>query len=203
MDQVKIGKFIAACRKQKQITQAQLAELLGITDRAVSKWETGKAMPDTSIMLDMCHILGITVNDLLNGEVLAMEQYNEKSEQMLLELAKEKIAADKRLLTMEVVTGILLAFVMLASMVLAVHLPIEEWLQGVIILIGLLPILIATPFMLRIEQIAGYYQCGQCSHQYIPSYKQVFFAAHVNRTRYMKCPKCGKRSWQKKFLTKE
>ena len=67
MNQVEVGKFIAACRKEKQLTQAQLAELLNITDRAVSKWETGKSMLDSSIMLELCEILGITVNELLSG----------------------------------------------------------------------------------------------------------------------------------------
>ena len=67
MDQLKIGKFIAECRKQKQLTQLQLADKLGITDKAISKWERGIAMPDTSIMLELCNILGISVNELLNG----------------------------------------------------------------------------------------------------------------------------------------
>ena len=67
MDQEKIGKFIAACRKEKGLTQAALAEQLGITDRAVSKWETGKSLPDSSIMIDLCELLSINVNDLLKG----------------------------------------------------------------------------------------------------------------------------------------
>ena len=67
MDQVKIGKFISDCRKKQNLTQAGLAEQLGITDRAISKWETGRALPDSSIMLDLCKILKISVNDLLNG----------------------------------------------------------------------------------------------------------------------------------------
>jgi len=79
MEQVKIGKFIAACRKKANLTQMQLAEKLGITDRAVSKWETGKAMPDSSIMLELCDALKISVNDLLCGEVVAMNNYNKKS----------------------------------------------------------------------------------------------------------------------------
>ena len=90
MDQVKIGKFIAACRKKKSLTQMQLAEKLNITDRAVSKWETGKAMPDSSIMLALCDVLEITVNDLLTGEVVTMERYNKELEKNLLEMVKEK-----------------------------------------------------------------------------------------------------------------
>ena len=78
MDQQKIGKFIAQQRKAAGLTQAQLAQQLNITDRAVSKWETGKALPDTSIMLELCQILKITVNDLLSGEIVTMENYNKK-----------------------------------------------------------------------------------------------------------------------------
>ena len=89
MDQLKIGKFIAECRKQKQLTQLQLADKLGITDKAISKWERGIAMPDTSIMLELCDILCISVNELLDGERINMENSNEKNEQLLLDMAKE------------------------------------------------------------------------------------------------------------------
>ncbi|MDY6356798.1 MAG: helix-turn-helix transcriptional regulator, partial [Catonella sp.] len=68
MDQIKIGKFIAFCRKEQGMTQAVLAEKLGISDRAISKWETGKSMPDSGIMLDLCELLKINVNELLSGE---------------------------------------------------------------------------------------------------------------------------------------
>jgi transcriptional regulator with XRE-family HTH domain len=63
MNQIKIGKFIAERRKTKNLTQLQLAEKLNITDRAISKWETGKGMPDSSIMLELCDLLGISVNN--------------------------------------------------------------------------------------------------------------------------------------------
>ena len=72
MDQLKIGKFIAECRKEKKLTQMQLAEKIGITDKAISKWERCLAMPDTSIMLELCDILGISVNELLSGEKINM-----------------------------------------------------------------------------------------------------------------------------------
>lgn len=88
MDQIQIGKFIAACRKEKGLTQAQLAEKLNITDRAVSKWETGKCMPDSSIMLELCSILDVTVNELLSGERIAMNDYEEKVSENLIELKR-------------------------------------------------------------------------------------------------------------------
>jgi len=74
MDQEKIGKFIAELRKGKGLTQAQLAERFGISNKAVSKWETGKSLPDASIMIDLCAFLGITVNELLSGERISMEE---------------------------------------------------------------------------------------------------------------------------------
>ena len=76
MNQEKIGKFIASCRKKQKLTQEQLAEKLGITYKAVSKWETGKGLPDASIMKDLCCILKITVNELLSGELINKEDYN-------------------------------------------------------------------------------------------------------------------------------
>ena len=89
MNQFKIGKFIAECRKEKGLTQMQLSEKLGITDKAVSKWERGITMPDTSIMLELCDILGISVNELLNGEKINMENNDQKNKQLLLEMANE------------------------------------------------------------------------------------------------------------------
>ena len=77
MDQIKIGKFIAELRKENKLTQAQLAEMLCITDRAVSKWENGRSMPDSAIMLELCGILKISVNELLRGEKNTMENSNE------------------------------------------------------------------------------------------------------------------------------
>ena len=98
MDQIKVGKFIAECRKKQGLTQMQLAEKMNITDRAVSKWETGKTMPDSAIMLELCDVLGITVNDLLNGEHISSEDYAKKMEEQLLEMVELKQAADKRLM---------------------------------------------------------------------------------------------------------
>ena len=88
MDQIKIGRFIAACRKRANLTQLQLADRLGITDKAISKWERGITMPDTSIMLELCDILGIVVNELLSGEKINMENSRQKNEQLLLDMAK-------------------------------------------------------------------------------------------------------------------
>ncbi len=203
MDQIKIGKFIKECRNKNNLTQNELAEKLGITDRAVSKWENGRAMPDSSLMLDLCKELKITVNDLLSGEVVSMNNYNENSEKIILEMVKEKEKNDKLLLRCEILMGVVCIIIMLALTVIASYVPMEEWLRVLLILIGLVPLLIATPFMLKIEQIAGYYECKECGHKYVPKYSSVFYAMHINRTRYMKCPECNKRSWHKKVISKD
>lgn len=203
MNQAKIGSFIAMCRKKENLTQMQLAEKLGITDRAVSKWETGKAMPDSSIMLELCAILKISVNDLLSGEVVSMDNYNKELENNLLEMIKQKEQSDKRLLTIEIVMGIVSLIPLLAAICLVSVIPFEEKTATIIVLASLIPLLIATPFAIKIEQQAGYYVCEKCGHKYIPQYSRVFWAMHMGRTRYMSCPKCNKKSWQKKVLSKD
>ena len=132
-----------------------------------------------------------------------MENNNKELEAKLLESLKAKEDADKRLLRMEIVTGILCLTVLLGCVLFAGLLALPEWQKTLIVLVGLLPLLIATPFMLRIEQVAGYYECSHCKARHVPKYSSVFVAMHFGRTRYMKCPSCGKRSWQKKFTTKE
>jgi transcriptional regulator with XRE-family HTH domain/DNA-directed RNA polymerase subunit RPC12/RpoP len=203
MDQIKIGKFIAERRKAQNLTQMQLAEKLGITDRAVSKWENGKALPDATLMLELCGILGISVNDLLTGEVVTMENYNEKMEKNLLEALEAKQKADKNLLNLEILVGMMCVIILLGLVAFASFMQMEEWLRVVLILIGLVPFLVALPFLIKIEQTAGYYACAKCGHRYVPTFKSVLWSAHMGRTRKMRCPKCGEKSWQKKVLTKE
>lgn len=202
MDQIKIGKFIAECRKKNNLTQAQLAEKLNITDRAISKWENGKSMPDSAIMLELCEILKISVNDLLNGEVVSMENYKEKTEQLILEMSKQKEEKDKQLLSLEILIGILSIIILLGFTFVAAFVEMEAWLRISLIVAGIIPTMIGIAVAIKIEQTAGYYECAKCGHKYVPKYKSVFFAMHVNRTRYMKCPNCNKRSWNKKVLTK-
>ena len=203
MDQVKIGKFIAECRKKTNLTQMQLAEKLNITDRAISKWETGKSLPDSSIMLDLCDVLSISVNDLVCGEVVTMDNYNIELENNLLEMIKQKEQADKRLLSVEVFIGITATIVLFALIFVAALIQMEAWLKISLIVFGFILFLAGCFYALRIEQVAGYYECKHCKHRYVPTYKAVNMAMHMGRTRYMRCPQCGKKSWQKKVLSKD
>ena len=203
MDQVKIGKFIAERRKEVNLTQMELAEKLGVTDRAVSKWETGRSMPDSSIMLSLCALLKITVNELLLGRVVSMENYNKEIENSLIEMVKQKEESDKRLLTLEWVIGILSVSILLIPLFIGALLEIEEWKRVLICFAGFIPCIVGIIFALKIEQVAGYYECKECGHRYVPTFSQVLWAMHMGRTRYMKCPNCGKKSWQKKVISKE
>ena len=203
MDQVKIGKFIADCRKKTNLTQMQLAEKLNITDRAISKWETGKSLPDSSIMLELCDILGITVNDLLCGEIVTMDNYNKELENNLLEIIKQKEQADKRLLSIEVFIGITAIIVLFALIFVAAFIQMETWLRISLIVFGFILFWAGCFYALRIEQVAGYYECAHCKHRHVPTYKAVNMAMHMGRTRYIRCPQCGKKSWQKKVLIKD
>ena len=203
MDQMKIGRFIAERRKRVSLTQLQLAEKLGITDRAVSKWETGKAMPDASIMLELCGVLEISVNDLLCGEVIGMEDYSKKLENNLLDMIRQKEQADKRLLFLETVVGISATVIMFALVLFATFVQMASWLRVALLALGFALFFAGCFYALRIEQVAGYFACKECGHRYVPTYKAVNMAPQMFGIRYMKCPECGKKSWQKKVLSRE
>jgi transcriptional regulator with XRE-family HTH domain len=203
MNQEKIGKFIAERRKNIGFTQAQLAEKLNITDRAVSKWETGKSLPDASVMLALCALLQITVNDLLSGEIVSAERYDKQMENHLLDVVIQKRESDKRLLRAEMVIVALGLFFLLISVLAVVFVPMKEWQAVVLVLASVLPLLCVTPFLLKIEQTAGYYTCEKCGHTYVPQYKHVFFAPHLSRKRKMPCSQCKQKSWHEKVLSKE
>ena len=132
-----------------------------------------------------------------------MNNYNERIEQNLIEMIKQKELSDKRLLTMEIVIRVLVSLVLFILIFIASFVEMTDWLRIILIITGLVPFIIGMLFAIRIEQTAGYYECQKCHHKYIPTYSSVLWAMHINRTRYMKCPKCNQRSWQKKVITKE
>lgn len=200
MDQIKIGKFIASRRKENNLTQAQLAGKLGITDRAVSKWETGKSMPDSSIMLDLCELLSINVNELLKGEKITMENYGKAAEEMLLELRRREEQRNKLMLRIEVLMASVCVIASLINLMVAVFASINRFPQILLIMTATVLLVIAVFVALKIEQDAGYYVCKHCNHNYQPTYMGIIWAPHLGRTRYMKCPNCGKKSWQKKCI---
>ena len=203
MDQIKIGKFISSRRKEQGMTQAALAEKLGISDRAVSKWETGKSLPDSGIMLDLCKLLDINVNELLSGEKIMTERYDKKAEENLISLRREIEEKNRMMLRMEYMLGLPAVAACLILMIMAAYMDMPVWLRVLLIVIGAAVMLAAAFIAVGIEQKAGYYECRACGHRYVPTYWSTNLAPHMGRTRYMKCPCCGKKSWQKKVLSKE
>ena len=202
MDQKKIGRFIASCRKEKQLTQASLAEQLGITDRAVSKWENGKSMPDISIMMDLCSLLEININELLTGEHVKMEDYKKNAEDNLLELTKQEEINNKRLLAYEKVIG-LSSSITFVTLIFAASFAVTSNVWRIaMILIAVVIFAVGMVACLRIEHDAGYYECPNCGWRYVPTMKVVVFAPHMGLNRRMKCPHCEKGGYHKKVLTK-
>ena len=202
MDQLKIGRFIAECRKQKNLTQMQLSEKLGITDKAVSKWERGIAMPDTSIMLDLCDILGISVNELLSGEKIIMENNNQKNEQLLLDMAKELEKKNKTIWSSMWAIMIISITVLIAGIFIAAFLIPEGVWQLVTILCVCVVFLIPCLYAVKLEVSVGAYKCQNCGYEIVPTYKEAMNAMHRGFTRYLKCPNCNKRTWCKKVINK-
>ena len=202
MDRIKIGRFIAACRKRANLTQLQLADRLGITDKAVSKWERGITMPDTSIMLELCDILGISVNELLSGEKINMENSSQKNEQLLLDMAKELEKKNKTIWSSMWAIMIVSMTALIAGIFIAAFLIPEGVWQLVTILCVCVLFLIPCFYALKLEVSVGAYKCQNCGYEIVPTYKEVMMAMHRGFTRHLLCPKCNKRTWCKKVLKK-
>ena len=202
MEQDKIGAFIAQCRKEAGYTQAALGEKLGISDRAVSKWETGKNMPDASLMLELCSLLHITVNELLSGERLDPEGYQQKAEEHLLELQQLEAVKNRALLSLECVIALSATVTYLVMLFAAIFAVENIWWRMALILVGGAFLVVGIVWALRVEHDAGYYECPHCQYRYVPTMKAVVPAPRIGRGRRMKCPSCGKKGYHKKVLTK-
>ena len=201
MNQIKIGRFIAECRKKSNLTQMQLAEKLGITDKAISKWERGIAMPDTSIMLELCDILSISVNELLSGEKISMEN-NQKNEQLLLDMAKELEIKNKTIWTSMWAIMVVSMIALVAGIFIAAFL-IPKGVWQIVTIIGICVVFLTHCFYaLKLEVSVGAYKCKKCGHEIVPTYKEAMNAMHLGFTRYLKCPNCNKRTWCKKVIKK-
>ena len=200
MNQIKIGRFIAECRKKVNLTQIQLAEKLGITDKAISKWERGLAMPDSSNMLELCDILGISVNELLSGEKSNMENNNQKNEQLLLDMAKELEKKNKTIWSsMWAIMLVSMVALVAGIFVAAFLIPQGPW-QLITILGICVAFMIPCCFALKLEISVGAYKCPNCGYEIVPTYKEVMRSRHRGFTRYLMCPECKKRNWCKKVL---
>lgn len=203
MDLIKTGKFIAECRKAKNLTQVALAQKIGVSEKTISKWECGNGFPDTSLILPLCQVLEISSNELLSGKQLSMEEYKSQAEQNILNLTKQITYKDKFLLCLEWVIGWLSVVILLTCVMIASYVEMAPVWRILLIVFGFINCLVGVGFALVIEKDAGYYECAQCKHKYVPTLKQVLFSMHMGRTRHLKCPNCKKRSWNKKTINND
>ena len=201
MDQVKTGQFIKACRKEKNLTQREVAEKLNISEKTVSKWETGNGLPEVGLMLPLCELLEISVNELLSGERLDEKEYHEKAEQNIMSLIQEKAEAKKKLI-IAVIIGVITLLAGLTICLLAELLEMELWLRIVLGVLGAVIIVTGIGLACFLERDAGVYECKHCGERFVPTMRAYLFAPHMPTSRRLKCPQCGKKSYCKKRLSK-
>ena len=204
MDQVKIGKFLSDERKAKGYTQKQLSELLGISDKTISKWECGNGFPEASLLFPLCNELEITVNELLTGERISQQNYKKKAEENMVNMIREK-EENKQKLLLTTMIGVIstITFVTLLLVVCfytdVITLPIKMVLMVIAISVFGVGLYVA----MWGDRKIGYFKCRNCNELFTPTFMQYNMGMHLLSTRYLKCPHCKTRTWCKKVMTKE
>lgn len=200
MDQAKTGRFIADRRKELGLTQRQLADALGISDKTVSKWETGGGLPEVSLMLPLCDRLHVTVNELLSGEALDDSDYKTKAEEIIMDLVKERTESKKKLILGGISAGTAIlagcALVMVSGL-----LEMEIWARVTLNAVALVVMAGGIAVAAALEMGAGTFECCHCHARFVPTAKEYIAGAHSVTTRWLRCPECGKKSFCKKRLT--
>lgn len=200
MDQIKTGKFIADCRKSKNLTQRELADRLLISDKTVSKWECGKGMPELSLMLPLCDALDITVNELLSGERLSDRRYKEKAEENMMDLIKEKQENKKKILLSALAALVGMAGGVPLVMVAGIFEMTTTW-RVLFIALGAMVMLGGIVLAAALDWNAGTYECRKCGKRFTPTMSAYINGPHSITTRRLKCPYCGQKSYCKRRLT--
>lgn len=200
MDQIKTGKFIAAMRKEQGLTQRQLADSLNISDKTVSKWETGKGLPEVALMVPLCDALHITVNELLCGQRLTDSDYKQKTEEVIMDLVKEREESKKKLVLSIIVCviGILAGVTLVLVSGLA---RLETWTRVVLIAIAMITMFGCIGVACALEMDAGTFECRHCHTRFVPTAGAYIAGMHTLTTRWLKCPECGKKSMCRRRLT--
>lgn len=200
MDQIKIGKFISVMRKHQGLTQRALADILGISDKTVSKWECGNGMPEVSLMLPLCEALNISLNELFSGEKLTDTDYKKKAEENIMNLVNEKEASKKKLILAHIIVVItMIAAIPMVIIAGALEMPV--WLRIVMIAIALLVIIGGIAVACVLDMDAGTFECKHCGTRFKPTAGAYIKGGHTLTKRHLKCPECGKSSYCKHRLT--
>ena len=204
MDQVKIGKFLSDERKEKGYTQKQLSELLGISDKTISKWECGNGFPEASLLLPLCNELEITVNELLTGERISQQNYKKKAEENMVNMIREK-EENKQKILLTTMIGVIstITFVTLLLVVCFYTDVITLPIKIVLMMIALSVFCVGLYVAMWGDRKIGYFKCRNCNELFTPTFMQYTMGMHLLSTRYLKCPHCKTRTWCKKVMTKE
>lgn len=204
MNQIEIGRFIAQQRKNKQYTQRQLSDILGISDKTISKWECGNGFPEVSLLLPLCNELDITVNELLSAKQLSSDNYKQKAEENIMNLIKER-EANKHNWKLMITTGVISVIAFLTIIMIVVFytevMSVTVKIMLVAIACGILTVGIYTA--MQGERRIGYYKCPKCNEKFIPSFKEYVYGLHKLSTRKLICPSCRVKSYCKKVMSKD
>ncbi len=196
-----IGKFIKIKRKEKSLTQQELADKLSVSFKTVSKWECGKGLPDVSLMIPLCEILGITVNELLSARHIEKDEYMKKADENLVNVLSER-QGNKRRMTALVILGIASLLCSLSLFFIAGYVEMEEWCRILIIVFGFVILFLQLFTICFLDNDIGYFECQHCGNRFKPKYWAYVLAPHTLTRRLLKCPKCGKRTNCKKKFAK-
>ena len=202
MDQIKTGRFIAEQRKAHGMTQRQLAEKLSVSDKTVSKWECGNGLPEVSLMLPLCELLSINVNELLSGERLDADSYKQHAEENMMKLIDER-KENKRKLILEVVVVMITLLASCTLIMLSGLWEMETWLRVTLIAIGLVVMFGGIGVAAVLEMTAGYFECSKCGAYFVPTKTAYIMGVHTVMRRHLKCPHCGKRNWCRRRLAQK
>lgn len=203
MDIVKIGYFIRECRKNKNLTQKQLADKLYVESKTISKWETGKGLPDVSIMKNLCNELAISLSELFIGDYIKEESNDLLIEKLIIdELKKEKIQNKKKLIG-EILIGCAFIGSVITLILLVGIVSIATYLKIILIVLSLIFIFVGLFGLVLLDVNIGYFECAECHERFIPSIKDYVFGMHTLKKRKLKCPICGKKTWCLKRMTRK
>lgn len=203
MDIVKIGYFIRECRKNKNLTQKQLADKLYVESKTISKWETGKGLPDVSIMKNLCNELGISLSELFIGDYIKEESNDLLIEKLIIdELKKEKIQNKKKLIG-EILIGCAFIGSVITLILLVGIVSIATYLKIILIVLSFIFIFVGLFGLVLLDVNIGYFECAECHERFIPSIKDYVFGMHTLKKRKLKCPICGKKTWCLKRMTRK
>lgn len=201
MDQIKIGKFIAQMRKEKEMTQSQLADKLFISNKTISKWETGKGMPEVSLMLPLCEALEINVNELLTGEKIPEKNYIEKAEENMMNLVHEAQESKKKII-LATMTASLTLIAAITLMLISEMFEMPVLIKIILIAIAVIVMAGGIAIACILDREAGAFECKECHNRFVPEFGAYIMGPHTITRRKLKCPKCGKSTYCKHVMTK-